>query len=642
MAETPRDTAALSPASDERHGIVDALRRFAPFDRMREQDLVFLAERATRGTYPAGAVLGSPELGPPTRLFILTSGRVRGEIMAGGHPTAAWELGAGECFPLGALLERRPAFATHRVVADAVCLELPAADFEQLVRQSGVFREFATKRMADLLAQSMRQMHASLAERVSGDTPLAAPLRTLIRRAPVSCPPGTAIRDVLRVMDQQRIGSMVVVNQALAPVGVFTLHDVLSRVAVPQLDQERPVADVMTPNPATLRSDQLAHDAALVMASKGFGHVVVVDRGQLSGVLSERDLFALQRVGVVNLSRSISRAPDVATLQRLGTDIHRLADQMLAQGASVEQLTQMIATVNDRVSRRVIDHRLKRSGPLPAFTWLSFGSEGRHEQTLRTDQDNGIVFVVPPGSSAMALRESLLPIARRINEALAECGFGLCPGNIMASNPECCLSIDEWRERFAQWIEQGTPDHLLKASIFFDFRALWGDAALAETLRDWVMAKVPKNARFRRQMAANALRAEPPLGLIQDFALSGSGDRARTIDLKMNGTTPFVDGARILALTVGVRDTNTLARLRACAERGAIRPDEAAAWCDAYAFILLQRMRTHQAQQRAGRQPDNRVDPDDLNELDRRILKEAFRQARKLQSRLALDYQLRI
>jgi CBS domain-containing protein len=398
----------------------------------------------------------------------------------------------------------------------------------------------------------------------------------------------------------------------------------------------------MTPQPATLGADQLAHDAALVMASKGFGHVVVVERGRLAGVVSERDLFALQRVGVVNLSRAIGKAPDVASLARFGNDIHRLADQMLAQGASVEQLTQMIATLNDLLTRRAIELCLARCAPLPEFTWLAFGSEGRHEQTLRTDQDNGIVFRVPAGQTAAGLRTTLLPTARKINEALADCGFDLCPGNIMASNPECCLSVEEWRERFAQWIEQGTPDHLLKASIFFDFRALWGDEAVAEELRDWVMERVPRNPRFRRQMAANALRNEPPLGLIQDFVVSGKGDRAGTLDLKLSGTTPFVDGARILALSCGARDTNTIARLRACAEKNAIRADEAAAWSDAYAFVLLQRMRTHQAQQRAGRRPDNRLAPADLNELDRRILKESFRQARKLQSRLAMDYQLRL
>jgi CBS domain-containing protein len=632
-----------APPSSDVKATVEMLRRFAPFDRMRQVDLDFLAAHARSAAYLEGAVLGSPDGGPPTHLTVLTSGRVRGEVAAGGGaPAAAWELTAGECFPLGALLEKRAAYATHRVAEDVTCLELPAEDFAELFERSDVFREFATRRMADLLAQSMRQMHASLAARVSGDTPLGAPLRSLIRRRPVSCPLGTPIREVLRIMDGERVGSMVVVDAGESPAGIFTLHDVLSRVAVPAIDQAGPIDAIMTPQPATLGADQLAHDAALVMASKGFGHVVVVERGRLAGVVSERDLFALQRVGVVNLSRAIGKAPDVASLARFGNDIHRLADQMLAQGASVEQLTQMIATLNDLLTRRAIELCLARCAPLPEFTWLAFGSEGRHEQTLRTDQDNGIVFRVPAGQTAAGLRTTLLPTARKINEALADCGFDLCPGNIMASNPECCLSVEEWRERFAQWIEQGTPDHLLKASIFFDFRALWGDEAVAEELRDWVMERVPRNPRFRRQMAANALRNEPPLGLIQDFVVSGKGDRAGTLDLKLSGTTPFVDGARILALSCGARDTNTIARLRACAEKNAIRADEAAAWSDAYAFVLLQRMRTHQAQQRAGRRPDNRLAPADLNELDRRILKESFRQARKLQSRLAMDYQLRL
>ena len=173
----------------------------------------------------------------------------------------------------------------------------------------------------------------SLAARVSGDTSLAAPLRSLIRRAPVSCRRGTPVRDVLAIMDAQRIGSMVVVDDFDAPVGVFTLHDVLSRVAVPVLDQDRPIDDVMSPNPASLRCDQLAQDAALLMASKGFGHVVAVDRGRLCGVLSERDLFALQRVGVVNLSRSIGSAPDISTLKRFGDDIP--SDELVISPASM-------------------------------------------------------------------------------------------------------------------------------------------------------------------------------------------------------------------------------------------------------------------------------------------------------------------
>jgi CBS domain-containing protein len=234
----------------------------------------------------------------------------------------------------------------------------------------------------------------------------------------------------------------------------------------------------------------------------------------------------------------------------------------------------------------------------------------------------------------------LLPLAKKINQALDACGYPLCRGNIMAGNPECCLSLEEWKARFLHWIEQGTPEHLLKASIFFDFRAIYGERAPVEELQGWVAQHVPVNSRFLRLMAENALRNSPPLGLVRDFVVESGGEHPHTIDLKLRGTTPFVDGGRLLALANGLADTSTTARLRATAAAGVIPGAEAEAWCDAFDFIQLLRMRNHQQQERAGQSLNNHIDPDTLNELDRRILREAFRQARKLQTRLALDYQL--
>jgi CBS domain-containing protein len=259
---------------------------------------------------------------------------------------------------------------------------------------------------------------------------------------------------------------------------------------------------------------------------------------------------------------------------------------------------------------------------------------------LRTDQDNGMLFVPPAGMRAEQARERLLPLARKINDALAQVGFTLCPGNIMASNPECCLSLDEWRERFSQWIEQGAPEHLLKVSIFFDLRVLDGDESPVESLRAEIMERAAATPRFLRQLAENALRNQPPLGLVRDFVTESEGEHAHMLDLKLRGATPFVDGARLLALAHELPETGTLARLRAAARAGVVDEAEAESWCDAYAFIQLRRMRLHQRQEREGRALDNHVDPDTLSDIDRRILKEAFRQARKLQARLALDYQL--
>lgn len=271
--------------------------------------------------------------------------------------------------------------------------------------------------------------------------------------------------------------------------------------------------------------------------------------------------------------------------------------------------------------------------------WMALGSEGRFEQTLNTDQDNALIFTVPAGMTADGVRELMLPIARRINETLALCGFPLCSGNVMASNPQWCLSLEEWKQRFADWITNGTPEALLHSSIFFDFRSLYGAHALADDLRLWLSRVASDNNRFLHQLAENAMSIRPPLGLVRDFVVG----KEHTLDLKLNGITPFVDAARIFSLAAGVSQTSTLQRLRASAAKLKIHPTEVEAWIDAFLFIQVLRMRHHDEGREQGlsdEQLDNRIDPEALHELDRRILKEAFRQARKLQARLALEYHL--
>jgi CBS domain-containing protein len=309
---------------------------------------------------------------------------------------------------------------------------------------------------------------------------------------------------------------------------------------------------------------------------------------------------------------------------------------MLAQGMVAEQLTQIITTLNDLLTTRIIELELQDS---PAqhieFCWLALGSEGRFEQTLNTDQDNGIIFTLKDGEDPAALREVLLPFAKRINLALAECGFPLCGGDVMASNPKWCLSLKEWQNTFDKWIYHGAPMDLLHSTIFFDFRPLYGAAHLGQALRKWLQTAAPKNSRFLHQLAVNALRNRPPLGMVRDFV---TGDD-HTIDLKMNGITPFVDAARIFSLAVGGTQTNTLQRLREIAAPLNISSRDVDAYCEAFLYIQLLRLRLHHKQNEQGEALTNRVDPDTLNNLDRRILKEAFRQARKLQTKLGLDYQ---
>jgi CBS domain-containing protein len=305
---------------------------------------------------------------------------------------------------------------------------------------------------------------------------------------------------------------------------------------------------------------------------------------------------------------------------------------------AADQLTHLISTLNDLLTLRVIELTHDEFDlPQVRWCWVALGSEGRYEQTLSTDQDNGIIFD-PDGADVESLRKSLLPFADSVNRKLDSCGFPLCKGGIMAGNPEWCLSVEEWRGKFARWIQAPEPKALLNASIFFDFRPLYGDEDLSHNLRQWLHGATAKATLFLRLMTENALQCQPPLGLIRDFVYDNNKDFPHTIDLKMHGSRPFVDAARIFALANGVTVTSTAQRLRGAAGATNLGAD-VEAMIDGFYFIQQLRLRNQQglAVENEGA---NRINPDELNELDRLILKEAFKQARKLQDKLKLDYRL--
>jgi len=616
------------------------LRRHAPFDRMDNDHLVFLASRLSLAYYPAQSLILDPSHGIPRQFFIIKQGGVVG----GGNSEPAtgdsrWRLAAGECFPLGALIGERSVTNYYRAVEDTFCYELPAEDFHRLLQSSAVFHDFCTRRMAALLVRSRHSMQSEYLLGASRQ-PLDSPLADLICRPAVVCSGATSVRDAARAMREARVGSILIVSAAGDLEGIFTLRDLRDRVVAEGPNTQQPVADCMSPRPICLPSSALAFEAALAMARHGFHHVVVKDGDAIRGVVSESDLFALQRVGVTRIHSGIRSAETVSRLQQLAADIRSLTHSLLAQGVDAEHMMHLISALNDQLTTRVVELECDAAGvPSASFAWIALGSQGRHEQTLATDQDNGILFADESGEPARK-REGLLPLATRINAQLAECGFPLCKGEVMARNPRWCLSLGEWEETFSTWIDRGDPPSLLNAAIFFDFRAVCGNATPVSRLREWLTATARSNQRFLQQMAKNALGNAPPLGILRDFDVAPHGSVAASIDLKLNGAMPFVDAARILSLAAGDTHTGTVDRLRGAARAFGIGGAEAEAWIEAYLFIQALRLRRHQAQIERNQATDNFLDPNTLNDLDRRILKEALRQARKLQTRIRLDYQL--
>jgi CBS domain-containing protein len=585
------------------------------------------------------------------RLFIVQKGVVNG-AEADAQVGLGWALtlSAGECFPMGALLAKRPTRLDYVAATDTFCYQLPATDFEHLLDLSRPFREFATRRLASLVEQSRRSVQKQYTSRISDVSSLGNPLRSIIRRAPVTVSPDTPVRAVLERMKALRIGSVLVSDDDGRPLGIFTERDVLDRIALGGLPQDAPISQAMTPSPFALPGHAFIFEAAQAMARHGFRHVLVMEEGRLLGVVSERDLFELQRLSPGEVAKAIQKAETVESLAHAALEVRRIATALLAQGLAAEQLTQLVTALNDALTSRALDLSAARTPPPDVpWCWIGLGSEGRKEQTLATDQDNALVFLPPPGADVEVLRAAFLAFAHRTNGALDACGFPLCAGDIMARNPRWCLTLEEWKALFDDWIRNGSPEALMNGAIFFDFRPLHGTAALAEQLRAWLNQQVARQPKFLYQMARNALQIRPPLRLLRDF-VTDDDEFPGTIDLKKFGSRPFVDAARIFSLSHGVSVTGTAERIRLAGPKMHMHGEETEAIVAGFHFIQLLRLRN----QEAGADLDpagsrtlpleprahhpNRVDPSELNDLDRRILREALRQARKLQNRLDLDF----
>ncbi len=624
--------AVLSPSASLLANLRMELSRYMPFSQMAAGDIDFFLTHAEQAYFAPGETLLEPASGEVQALFFIRQGAVSGTRGLADLSGGAFQYEAGDLFPISAAIAKRAVTATYVAVADTFVLQLPAEAMQALAQCSGPFADFLNRRVLKFLELSRQALQVAYSSQTLAEQSLETPLGELARRAPVTCRPATPLREALTEMHQRRIGSMLVTSERGEPLGILSRDDILGRVTLQAVSLETPISEVMVQPVLSLTHEHTAEDAALMMSRHTIRHVPVTREGVVVGIVSERDLFAMQRLSLKHVSNAIRLAPDVDTLKLVAQDIRRFALSLLSQGVQARQLTALISHLNDVLTERLLEIKAAAHGiDMSRLCWLALGSEGRSEQTIATDQDNALIL---PDDTGAAQRAQVLAFARDVNEALDACGYPLCKGGIMAGNPACCLTLREWRERFAQWIEQGAPQDLLNASIYFDFRALAGDHALAQSLRTEIGARVQRVPRFLKQMALNALTRVPPLNWMGGIAADEQG----LIDLKLQGTAIFVDAARLYGLAHGVAATGTRERLEAVGPVMGVAAAEYEAWVRGFEFLQMLRLQI-QLQGGAAAERPNHIQVDTLNDIDRRILKETFRVARTLQQRLQLDYE---
>ena len=311
---------------------------------------------------------------------------------------------------------------------------------------------------------------------------------------------------------------------------------------------------------------------------------------------------------------------------------------MVRQDATADDIGRVVTGVGDGIERRLLEMVEEELGPPPVpYCWVVLGSQARHEQGLSSDQDNAMIIsdrLTPEQAPYFAA------LATKVSDGLAACGYTYCQGEVMATNDQWRVPVQQWRRIFDGWITRPDPQAILRCSIFFDMRPLHGDISLFDEVRDQVLAATPKAKTFLAHMAKQAVDRKPPIGFFRGFVLESEGEHTDQLDLKRGGVGAVVDLARVYALTLGIGPVNTQTRLAAVCDGGRLSRSQADDLSHALEFISYVRLRHQGRLVREGQVPNNFIPPDELSNVERRHLRDVFQVVRKAQTALAAQYPL--
>lgn len=616
------------------NGLVEQLMTVVPFSEMDKESVELFIKNCDEQYYEPNEIIIEPNAGVPQCLYLIRQGSVSGKRDQQHGESIYFELDAGEMFSIGSVLTSRPVSTVYRSIGDTFCLQFPVKKLTDFGIQSPRFIDYLKGSFQTILHKSQEDLRQHFAAKAAETQLHQNTLESLVTREPVSVLPQTTLREALITMDEMRIGSILVIDESKRLQGILTRHDLLKRVVLAEKDLSVAISEVMTSDIKTLEASDTVEMAGHLMMQASIRHLPIVKDAQVVGLISERDLFSFQRFSVSNISAAIHGAKNIQALVRAAEHIRQYSKNLLSQGVTGNRLTSLVSYLNDLLTSRLITMTASEFNiEADQFCWLALGSEGREEQTISTDQDNALILADGVSDAAM---QHYLHFARQVNEGLDQCGFPLCKGNVMASNPKYSRRQTDWIKRCAGWIEAGSPQDLLDASIFFDFRPISGNASLALGVSDYVSMAAAATPRFVALLATNAMNWKVPLTMFGGLD-TATVDGKQVLDFKLNGTALVVDFARIYALANNITVRNTRERLEAISRLPRFGQTKAEDWVSTFEFLQTMRLKAQIDSEGQNTNP-NALDTAKLSSVDKVILKAAFNISKTMQQRLKLDY----
>ena len=496
--------------------------------------------------------------------------------------------------------------------------------FDFLRREYKPFEQYFVRAHANrLLSSHYKSKNDSWSERRISE---------LMTRTAITLSPDASIRQSAKKMKEHGVSSIMVIQHAHL-VGVVTDRDLRNRVLADEVDPQEAVSSIMTTNPKFIFENNRVFSALHLMLKYNIHHLPVLDESHNPiGMLTSTDLLRQQKSDPVQLIGRIYKAHNVTDLKRYAKEVPDLLKSFSHNIDDISLIGKLLSGLTDALTSRLIRLFQEDHGAAPtSFSFICFGSQAREEQTLHSDQDNGLLL---PNDLTQEQHTYFKKMGEFVCEQLVECGIRRCPGNIMASSDLCRMSVNDWSERFFKWIKSPTPEAMLNCKIFFDLRFIEGSNSLYTAFCEQLV-RISRNDLFYAAMATDINNNSVPIGLFNKFKTQKDDNNHKYIDLKKRGVVIINDIVRLYALKAGIKRANTQERLEALLKYNLINKDDIYNLKDCWRFLTQLRLSTQINEEGL---PSNCINPNKLNSLERHQLKEAFYLVKQAQQGAAFKF----
>lgn len=625
------------------------LKNLSPFHTLSDQVLQRIIKQLQEITFKKESLIYLQDNSPLSGLDILAKGEYEMFFYDSEQRKRQQErLGPGNCYGgMSLLLNRNRSIRTVIAKKDTIIYRLPQPEFKRLCEEEADFlhyftTEFAKRMLNDEYAHFItRNIHYLEDNYSSSDQFYSRRIETIEPRELICCTANTPIHQAAALMAQRKISCLFVSGEQEQIIGYVTDITLRDNVIARQVNAQLPIEQVMDNPIVSIDNQAYVHEAILLMFQTKTRYLLIRDgNGDYRGVISRNRLLSEQAQSPFVFIQSVKLALSVEELRSKWKKVPEIVFQLLNRGVKAEIVNQVITSVSDTIAQRVIEWVIKELGPPPAsFVFISLGSEGRKEQTLKTDQDNAIIYEDKANEQRELVRAYFLDFANKVSEKLNHIGFSFCKGGFMAKNPKWTHSLSHWKRNYESWMSQSSQETVMNFSTFFDCRHIYGNAAILEELREFLDLKLqePLLVRFFYNMATNALQYEPPLTFFKNIKTFSVGEQ-KVFDIKKT-MTPIVDLVRAYALKHRIFKTNTGERLQALREQEIFTEKEFQELNQAYYYLMgmrLEKQARQIIQDRA--EPENLIATNSLTKIEQVTLREIFKVIEEFQLRIKVEF----